>query len=65
MFHNCWNKTAASQIFPVDFIFYFFSDDYKKIVIILMYLTNYSEKNSMDDRVKDLLGEDILWNLVF
>ena len=41
MFHNCWNKAAVSQIFPVDFIP--FSDYCTEIHIIkiLIYSTKY------------------------
>ena len=43
MFHHHWNKAAASQIFPVDFIHFLISDSSQEIVNILIYLTKYTE----------------------
>ena len=43
MFHNCWNKVAVSQIFPVDFILFLFLDYCWEIVNILTYLLKYRE----------------------
>ena len=43
VFLNCWNKPAASQILPLDFILFFVSDYCRKIVTIFIYLTKYSE----------------------
>ena len=49
MFHDSWNK--ATQIFPVDFIFFLSSDYCWKIVNILMYSTTYRIK--IISRTKD------------
>ena len=43
VFHNCWNKAVASQIFPFDFILFLFSDYNWEIVNILIYSTKYNE----------------------
>ena len=37
VFHNCWNKAAASKIFVVDFILFLFSGYYREIGNILMW----------------------------
>ena len=42
-FYYCWNKAAASQIFPVEFILFLFSDYCWEIVNILIYVNKYSE----------------------
>ena len=41
MFHNSWNKAAASQIVPMDFILFLFSDYSRKIINILLYFVKY------------------------
>ena len=43
VFHNCWNKAAASQIFSIDFILFLISDYCWKIVNILIYSTKYGK----------------------
>ena len=62
VFHICWNKSVASQTFPVDFILFLFSYYYWEIVNILIYLTRYTRNDKSDDRAKDLLYENILQN---
>ena len=37
------NKTVASQLFPVDFILFLFSDYSWEMVKILIYLTKYTK----------------------
>ena len=43
LFENRYNKVMAFQIFPVEFTLFLFYDYYWKVVIILIYLTKYSE----------------------
>ena len=38
VFHNCWKKAAASQIFPVDFILFLFLDYFISVQIFACYI---------------------------
>ena len=52
MFYTCWNKPAAFQIFPVDFIFLFFSDYQEKD--LLKILQDLKEKHNAPSKAENL-----------
>ena len=62
VFPSCWNKVAASQIFPIDIILFLFLDYCWEIVNILIYLTKYSKIVRLVNGAEDLLRDDILQN---